>query len=151
MRARGAVPIVLALVGLLALAGCTKGDEGPTIQPTKTSPTAEDEEVSAPVETESAAPEVYPNKPATTDLTCPQAMDAAAAVSASEVNNDEVYVTLLACGTADSWMTELVPRPGVFGMTSIAPSDAESYLMVVCYGAEETPVCQDAAALGMVM
>lgn len=104
----------------------------------------------APEAEESDSSAVYPNKPASTDMSCAQAMDAAAAVPAAEVNNDEVYVTLLACGTADVWLAELVSHPAVFGMTSItAGADAESYLSIVCFGAEEAPVCQDAATRGL--
>lgn len=91
---------------------------------------------------------MYPNRPATTALTCDQAIQEAATVPGSEVNNDEVYVTLIACATFDDWAAGVQAKPGVFGMTRITADDLALYAEVACNDAMSTPVCADAAVRG---
>lgn len=94
--------------------------------------------------------EVYPNKPTSTDLSCIDAVATAAAVPGAEDNNDEVYVTLIACSSVDEWGAAVVANPGVFAVSSVPPSEIDFYAMIVCSGADETPVCSDAVARGII-
>lgn len=117
----------------------------PSSKPTTSKPATPD-----PVPTYNAPDiEVYPNKPASTDLSCTDAVAAAAAVPGAEDNNDEVYVTLIACNSVDEWGTAVVANPGVFAMSSVPSSEIDFYTMIVCSGADETPVCTDAVARGI--
>lgn len=143
---------VWALVGLVAvlgLAGCSAApsDESPSesdgghlgSSAPESPPAAE----AAPLEAESV--EIYPNKPASTDLTCAAAVEQAAMVPASMTNNHEVYISLLACASAVEWGSMVVENPGVFAVSAVSPTEIDYYLELVCYGAEETPVCVDAS------
>ncbi|MFA4895533.1 hypothetical protein [Microbacterium sp.] len=93
--------------------------------------------------------EVYPNKPTSTDLSCADAVATAAAVPGAEDNNDEVYVTLIACNSVEEWGAAVVANPGVFAMSSVPSSEIDFYTKIVCSGADETPVCSDAVARGI--
>lgn len=136
-----------ALLALLTACSATAPAE-PAVHEDATASASASEEPSAPPASEPV--ETYPVKPATTDLGCAEAVNAAAAVPGAETNNDEVYVSLIACPTFDEWFTAVRAAPGVFAVTSVAETDDELYAMVVCFGAEETPVCVDAAARGLV-
>lgn len=157
--------LATAVLSLGLLAGCTatpapapsdtptatptpSSEAKPTPTPTSTPTTPVAEDQAAPID---AGPnDIYPNKPAATDLSCNDAVVAAAAVPGDLSNNDEVYVSLIACGSVAEWGSAIVANPGVFAVTSVAQSEIEFYTMIVCSGAEETPVCIDAAAQGMI-
>lgn len=59
-------------------------------------------------------------------------MNAAASVSLSEVNDDEINETLMACQSVDEWWEMFRKYPHAGGMTSYGESDKSLYLGVAC-------------------
>ncbi|MGS0560102.1 hypothetical protein [Microbacterium aurugineum] len=148
--------LMAVIAGLLSVSMLTACSSESDERPVGNAPTTPSDDPKPPssVEPEPAptddAPdiEIYPNKPTSTDLSCIDAVAAAAAVPGAEDNNDEVFVTLIACDSVEEWGAAIVANPGVFAVSSVAPSEIDFYTMIVCSGAEETPVCTDAVVRG---
>jgi hypothetical protein len=148
------IALVLPSIAVLALTGCSQPISEPvestfTATEARPSPTSTPRATSTPVEAAEATSDdfsdIYPVKPAATTLTCEEAMAAAANVPGAMVNNNEIYVSLLACASVDEWGSALVSYPMAFGMTRVAAGEIMDYADIACYGASETPVCMDAA------
>lgn len=137
------------LLATLTISGCSGGGSSETLaKPTSTSSTATDPS-STPRSEPSPEPTQESGLPAT-NLTCEQAIAAAAAVPLEAVNNDEVFESLVACPTAAEWIAGIQGFPEVFGVTSIPDADVPIYLQTVCYDQYlQSPVCTDASAQGL--
>lgn len=136
------------LLAMLTITGCSGGGGVPVSgEPTSTSSTGDSNS------TPSSAADPAPTResaPPSTDLTCEQAIAAAAAVPLDAVNNDEVFESLVACSTAAEWIVGIQGSPDVFGVTSIPDADIPIYLQTVCYEQYlQSPVCMDAEAQGL--
>lgn len=137
------------LLAMLAITGCS-GAGGTAASDESTSPSSTTGESNSTPSSESdPAPSQDSPLPAT-DLTCEQAIAAAAAVPLDAVNNDEVFESLVACSTAADWIAGIQTSPEVFGVTSIPDGDIPIYLQTVCYDQYlQSPVCMDAKAQGL--
>lgn len=133
----------------LMVSGCSGGGNSETsAEPTSPSSTSNDSS-STPSDEPNPEPSAQPALP-TTDLTCEQAIAAAAAAPLDAVNNDEVFESLVACSTAAEWIAGIQGAPEVFGVTSIPDADVPIYLQTVCYDQYlQSPVCTDASAQGL--
>ncbi|WP_344097623.1 hypothetical protein [Microbacterium deminutum] len=137
------------LLAMLTITGCSPeaGAEA-SGEPTSLSSTSGDSN-STPSSESNPGPTQESALP-TTDLTCEQAIAAAAAVAPDAVNNDEVFESLVACSTAAEWIAGIQGSPAVFGVTSIPDADLPIYLQTVCYDQYlQSPVCMDAKAQGL--
>lgn len=97
---------------------------------------------------ESGAPRPLTGDPAAVSQGCRSAMQAAEAELDDERADPLIIATLSACSTATEWVEALRLHPGALGLAAAAVVD-EARLESVCYGAEATPVCTDAAARGL--
>ena len=81
---------------------------------------------------------------------CVSAFEAAAAVPLDQTNDAEMVRTVSDCTTVDEWSAGIERYPEALGMTR-APTQAQLPMTLsnVCFGNESTPMCQDAAAQGL--
>lgn len=81
---------------------------------------------------------------------CESAFETAAAVPLAEVNDTEMAETVTRCTTVAEWGEGLARYPEALGMTR-APAESELPMSVsiACFGHETAPICEDAAAQGL--
>jgi hypothetical protein len=80
---------------------------------------------------------------------CVSAFEDAAAVPLDQVNDTEFDRTVRDCSSVDEWVSGLKGYPDALGQTTVTDSDVPVAIRSVCSGNEGTPVCQDAAAQGL--
>lgn len=87
-------------------------------------------------------------EPARVSSSCEDAMRRAAAASDSERSEPLIERSLSACRSVAEWFAGLRLYPGAMGLDS-SDSLSASHVQVACHAHRSTPVCSDAADLGM--
>lgn len=80
---------------------------------------------------------------------CLGAMETAATETDIEAADPLIVNTLSACSGANEWLAALEVHPGAMGLTERAEI-GNLELEVVCWGHEDTPVCEDAIDAGRI-
>jgi len=82
-------------------------------------------------------------------LTCEASFRLAASVPLSRDNNDEIKDTTWSCNSVSEWWSMLKRYPDVFGVSFYSESEKGLYVGSACLVGEGSPVCRDAARLGL--
>jgi len=82
-------------------------------------------------------------------LTCEASFRLAASVPLSRDNNDEIKDTTWSCNNVAEWWSMLKRYPDVFGVSFYSESEKGLYVRSACFVGEGSPVCRDAARLGL--
>lgn len=82
-------------------------------------------------------------------LTCEASFRLAASVPLSRDNNDEIKDTTWSCNSVSEWWSMLKRYPDVFGVSFYNESEKGLYVGSACFVGEGSPVCRDAARLGL--
>lgn len=80
---------------------------------------------------------------------CEDSFRAAAAVPLSRDNNREIAATTEACSGVDEWWKMLKQYPDVFGVTYLLESEKGMFVGSACLVGAGSPVCTEAALLGL--
>jgi len=82
-------------------------------------------------------------------LSCEASFRIAASVPLSRDNNDEIKDTTWSCNNVSEWWSMLKRYPDVFGVSFYSESEKGLYVRSACFVGEGSPVCRDAARLGL--
>ena len=95
--------------------------------------------------------EELPSKSAGDSKSCEEAFKEAASVPLSQDNNDEIRETTWSCADVDEWWAMLKRYPATFGVSNFLESEKGLYVGSACLVGQGSPVCQDAARLGLTL
>jgi hypothetical protein len=80
---------------------------------------------------------------------CEQAFRAAASVPLGMENNAEISATTWACSDVEEWWNMLNQYPDTFGVTYLLESEKGMFVGSACVVGANSPVCVDAARIGL--